>query len=39
MCAKRHLPIESELINSLKNKPETGFQLLYTYYSAAILAE
>ena len=36
MCAKRELPIESELTNSLKNKSENGFELLYTYYSAAL---
>ncbi len=36
MRAKRQLLIESELTNSLKNRSEMGFQLLYTYYSAAL---
>lgn len=33
---KRDLPTESELTNSLKNRSEIGFQLLYTYYSPAL---
>lgn len=36
MYAKHHLPTESELTNSLKNRSEMGFQLVYTYYSAAL---